>query len=123
MMLSLSIQNQGKEVDLSGVVKGADEVDERIPAGKVLARFAEAVVLGTEADVSAARVEVIEAVGPEGFVDAAAVIGSFERMVRIADGTGIPLDETTMTRSENIREELGINSFSTAVNTFGPKPS
>ena len=32
MMLSLSIQNQGKEVDLSGVVKGADEVDERIPA-------------------------------------------------------------------------------------------
>ncbi len=123
MMLSLSVENQGKEVDLSGVVKGADEVDERIPAGKVLARFAEAVVLGTEADVSAARGEVIEAVGPEGFVDAAAVIGSFERMVRIADGTGIPLDETTMMRSENIREELGINSFSTAVNTFGPKPS
>ena len=120
-MLSLSVQNKGEEVDLSGVVKGAAEVDERILAGKVLARFAEAVVLGTDADVEAVRSDVIEAVGPEGFVDAAGVIGNFERMVRIADGSGIPLDEMGMSMSSEIRQELGLNSFPTAVNTLGPK--
>ena len=119
-MLSLSVQHEGGEADLSGVVKGADEVDDRIPGGKVLARFAEAVVQGTEEDIASARADVIRDVGQEGFVDAAAVIGSFERMVRIADGTGIPLDERAMGMSGAIRDKLGINAFSTAVNTFGP---
>ncbi len=122
-MLSLSVKNKGGEVDLGGVVKGADEVDDRIPSGKTLARFAEAIVLGTDADVALVGDEVITAVGPEGFVDAAGVIGNFERMVRIADGTGIPLDEMGMGMSSEIREELGLNSFPSAVHSLGPKPA
>ena len=50
-------------------------------------------------------------------MDAAAVIGNFERMVRIADGTGIPLDKPVAMITADMREELGIDRFATAVNT------
>ena len=47
-------------------------------------------------------------------VDAAAVVGNFERMVRIADGTGIPLDKPVAMVSADMREELGLDAKSVA---------
>ena len=47
-------------------------------------------------------------------VDAAAVIANFQRMVRIADGTGIPIDGPLDVLSADLRHELGINEFSSA---------
>ncbi len=47
-------------------------------------------------------------------IDAAAVIGNFERMTRIADGTGIPLDDMMAALTVDIRAELDLNSFSSA---------
>ena len=38
-------------------------------------------------------------------------------MVRIADGTGIPLDTVVNVGTERIRDELGIDSFATAERT------
>ena len=38
-------------------------------------------------------------------------------MVRIADGTGIPLDGPIAMMSEGIRDALGINSYRSAKNT------
>ena len=118
-MLSLSMETKGEEVDLAGIVRGADAVDERVPHGKTLARFAEAVILGSDAELSKAREAVIAAVGGDGFVDAAAVVGNFERMVRVVDATGIPLDETTKDATTDLREDLGLNSFGMAARTLG----
>jgi hypothetical protein len=39
------------------------------------------------------------------------VIGNFERMDRIADGTGIPLDNMVNALSGDIREELGLEDY------------
>ncbi len=119
MMLSLSMQTKGEEVDLGGVVRGADEVDERISHGKELARFAEAVILGSDGDLADARDAVIAAVGGDAFVDAAGVVGNFERMVRVADATGIPLDASAVGMTVDLREDLGLNSFGMADRTFG----
>ncbi len=47
--------------------------------------------------------------GVEALVDAAAVIGNFERMTRIADGTGIPLGDTLAAVTVDIREDLGLD--------------
>ena len=109
---------KGEEVDLTGVVAGADEVDDRVPHGKTLARFAEAVVTGTDNELDQARAAVLEAVGGAGLVDAAAVIGNFERMVRVADASGIPLDETTVEATTELREELSLNAYKMADRTL-----
>lgn len=119
MMLSLSMQTKGEEVDLSGIVEGADAVDERVPHGKTLARFAEAVISGSDAELNNARAAVIAAVGGDGFVDAAGVVGHFERMVRVADATGIPLDAMAKDTTTDLREDLGLNSFGMAARTLG----
>ena len=107
MMLGLSMQEQGSDVELLGVVQGADAIDERVPHGRVLARFAEAVVAGSETALANARDAVIDAVGGDGFVDAACVVGNFERMVRVADATGIPLDADTTEATVDLRDRLG----------------
>jgi hypothetical protein len=50
-------------------------------------------------------------------VDGAAIIGNFERMVRTADGTGIPLDTPLNVATESIRAELGIDQYESAART------
>jgi hypothetical protein len=68
-------------------------------------------------DIVIARDKVVEAIGNEAMIDAAAVIANFQRMVRIADGTGIPLDEPVLMFTQDIRAELGINEFNAAQNS------
>ena len=51
---------------------------------------------------------------------AAGVIGNFERMVRIADGTGIPLDRIVDAMTSDFRAEFGspvhiLGEFSDAI--------
>ncbi len=79
--------------------------------------FAEAVVGGDELQVATARQVLLDAVGPEALVDAAAVAANFERMDRIADATGIPLDAPMDLLTADLRSELGIDSFASSVNS------
>lgn len=118
MLLRESAKSNGNDVNLSSVVEGAANVDDSIPAGRELIVFAESVVGGDHAVLEKARADLLAAVTPEQFVDAAAVAGNFERMVRIADGTGIKLDEWAHSVTADMREELGLNKFSSATHTF-----
>ena len=73
--------------------------------------FAEAIA-GRRADaLDAARSAVVAAMGEEAMVDAAGVAANFERMVRIADATGIPLGEGLETFSRDVRQELDLDRF------------
>jgi len=58
-----------------------------------------------------------KAVGDEVFVEAAAVAAVFHGYVRVADGTGIPVDELVVATSADLRQELGINAYEGRVNT------
>ena len=53
-----------------------------------------------------------------GATPVAAVAGNFQRMVRIADCIGIPFDESRMEMTAGVREELKLNEFQSAENTF-----
>lgn len=88
-----------------------------IAAGPQLLAFAEAVVAPSEADIEGARLALNALVGPAGAADAAAVVANFQRMVRIAHSTGIPLDEAVMMLTQGIRDELGINEYQAAANS------
>ena len=135
-MLRASIEYDGGDGQLSGIAEGAKVGDAGIEHGERLTAFADSAVHaiahaatgGESASLDAARDALREAAGSESVVDAAAVIGNFERMVRIADGTGIPLDGLVDVMSSDFRHELGLDEFesrrATQVGflgrTFGP---
>jgi predicted transcriptional regulator len=70
-----------------------------------------------EKALAPARTRVREEQGPEALVDAAAVASNFERMVRIADATGIPLDSFLDAMTVDLRAELKLARFESTANT------
>ncbi len=110
-MLRASIEYAGADAELSGIREGAKVGDAGIAHGQLLTGFVDAAVAGDAAELDTARDALRDAAGSAAVVDAAAVLGNFERMVRIADGTGIPLDGVVSALSGDIREELGLESF------------
>jgi hypothetical protein len=113
----VSGQLEGSEYDLHAVTDAAAAGTSGVPHERELLALAEAVVRGGEAELRAARDAAARALGAPGFVEAAAVAANFERMVRIADATGIPLDAPLDAITAPMRAALGIDAFGSAANT------
>ena len=79
--------------------------------GNLLIAFTEAMVRDDDATLTQTRHAVIEELSPEVMVDAAGVASNFERMVRIADATGIQLDERMAALSQETRDALHLERF------------
>jgi len=107
----------GEAVDVAAVADDAAAAASGIAHAEALLAFADAAVAGDEAALAAARQGVLDALGAEALVDAAAVVGNFERMTRIADATGIPLDAPVKALTQDIRGDLGLDEFGSARNT------
>lgn len=90
---------------------GTGEDDGGIPHGRLLVRFAEAVLGDDDAALAAIRAEVREQMGDAALADAAAVAGLFNAIDRVADSTGIPLEDWKARSTADFRAALGINAF------------
>ena len=112
MLLGASSQLTDTPVNLKAITSGGNERS-GVPAEAVLLAFTDAVVTDS-AELASARAALFAELGSLALVDAAGVIGNFERMTRIADGTGIPLDARMADATEEIRAALGINGFGSA---------
>ena len=82
-----------------------------IEGAPALLAFSEALVSGDEMALTRARERVQAELGLEQLVDAAAVVSNFERMVRIADATGIVLDRPLEEASTELRAELALDDW------------
>ena len=100
-------------MDLEAITKGATGEVTGVACGAELIAYADAVV-ARSSDVTGTRDAVQKSLGDEGVVDAAAIIANFQRMVRIADGVGIPVDGQLSLLSADLRHEIGIDEFSSA---------
>ena len=109
---------QGREIDVGAVTDTAAAAASGVAHAETLLAFADAVV-GSDDDaaLARARAEVVRVLGPAALVDAAAVASNFERMVRVADATGTPLDPPMVLLTEPIRRELDLDRFAAAANT------
>ncbi len=116
MALRGSAQISGSQVDVHAITEG-NTADSGVDHGAELVAFAEAVVGEDDAALERARKELLAAAGPDALVDAAAVAGNFQRMVRIADGAGIPLDGAFAEMSADLREELDLSRYASAVHS------
>ncbi len=108
MLLRESGEHYGESYTLDGVDGGGDS---GVPHGRALLDFAEAVVQGTDDEIDRARESLIAAVGEAGFVDAAGVVASFNAVVRIADATGIPVEDFKLEKTVEERAALGIDDW------------
>lgn len=106
----LRASSQGSAVDFEAITRGASDEVAGVTFGAELIAYADAVVARSP-EVTQARKAVRRSLGDAAVVDAAAVIANFQRMVRIADGTGIPLGEELDLRSADLRNAIGINEF------------
>ncbi len=104
-LLGASSELAGAHADVTALTDV--ERDSGVTHGDVLAAFAQAIVNGEET-LAQARDAVTAAVGPAAMVDAAGVASNFKRMVRIADATGIELDDRLELFSAAARTALGL---------------
>ena len=111
----MSSELNHQDVDVQAVVQGA-ETDSGVAAGSELLAFAES-VLSHAADLEDRRRAIQAALGDDALVDAAGIVANFQRMVRIADGTGIPLDKPVAVLSADLRDALNLDAFGSAERT------
>ena len=99
----------GDDYDLAAAV--GQSGDGGVEHGAALVEFGEAVLDSDETRLVAARGAVRDAVGEDGFVDAAAIVSTFNAIDRVADSTGMPLSDEILERTADFREQLGLNEF------------
>lgn len=114
----MSGQAKGENTDVSAIRHGgAKAAASGVAHADLLVAFAEALVAHDETKLAELRPRLIEAVGPEGFLETATVAANFQRMVRIADSTGIPQDAPVLALAGDVIEDLGLRDFASAKNT------
>ena len=117
MALRVSALHNEMEVDLQAVNGDAESAAVGIEFGPELMRFAESLAARSD-ELEDHREALLETAGPAVLVDAAGVAANFQRMVRIADAIGIPVDERmTGEMSMQVRAELDLERFPSARNS------
>ncbi len=89
--------------------------DSGIPNGGALKRFAREATLGK--DLGDTRLALAAALGEAGVRQAALTVAAFSGLVRVADATGIQVDDTTFAITVDERAALGIDDYPSAANT------
>lgn len=80
-----------------------------------LLQVAEAVYHGDAAKLAEVRQSAAEQPGPQKLVDAIAVASAFNGITRVANATGLPLDDQTERVTAEMRQLTGIDAYSEQV--------
>ena len=112
----MSGEANGLTIDLAAAADREHVAEVGVPASAELLAFTNAVELG--GDIGAVRAALAEAIGDEATLEAAATIAIFNGLVRVADGTGIRLDDGVFAASVDERELLGFNRFAGAASSI-----
>ena len=108
-MLRESSKTKGENYDLT-LLTGTNG-DGNIPHGALLVQFAEAVLGSDDARLAAIQSEIRAKMGDAALVDAAAIAATFNAIDRVADATGIPIEDNKAEVTADFRAALGINAF------------
>jgi hypothetical protein len=111
----------GTQADLSQVDGKSQSGDGGVAHGARLVAFTDAVMSDDEGALRRERAALREVLSDAAFVDTCATIGNFNIVDRIADATGIPLDDMMLTMSAQVREELDLARFGSSANTPGQR--
>ena len=96
------------------MVLGAAAEGGGVSHGDRLVEFAEAVLADSDEQLLRARSALRGSLGDAALVDAAAVVGFFNAIDRVAEATGIPLDPERVPQTADFRTALGLDAFTQA---------
>ena len=119
-MLRESVKLSGGSIDFDGLTDPSCTEIRGVPNSHELLQFTNACLGDDAAALAATRQALVDNMGSGALVDTVGVISNFQRMVRIADATGIPSDDAMLVMSEDLREQLGINRYVSAANSEQP---
>jgi hypothetical protein len=108
-LLRESRQAKGESSDLTLLIGGRG--DGKIPQGDLLVAFADAVLGEDDQRLAEIQSALRTTMGDAAFVDAAAVAATFNAIDRIADATGIPIEDANAESTAELRASLGLNAF------------
>jgi hypothetical protein len=108
-LLRESSKITGETYDLSLLTGGSG--DGNILHGALLVAFADAVLGSDDARLAAIRSEICAKMGDAALVDAAAIAATFNAIDRVADATGIQIEDAKAAATADFRAALGINAF------------
>jgi hypothetical protein len=117
-MLRVSATTTDTEVDIQGMNGDAVSAAKGIEYGAELMRFAESIATRDQPALIASRAALLACAGAAVLVDAAGVAANFQRMVRIADAIGIPVDNMDSDLGRSVRAELHLDRFASAQNSL-----
>ena len=117
-MLRASSLTTNTNVDLQAVKGDKNAAAVGVEYGLELMQFAEAVANRDNVQLSKMRQTLLPKAGEKVLVDAAGVAANFQRMVRIADSMGIPVDDMEQELGQAVRAELDLTRFASAANTL-----
>jgi len=109
MLLRASGQSDQQDFDLNSVTDG--HADSGVDFGHWLRSLTEATIQNRWDDLTTIRDQAGAAMGTQSMVDALVVASGFNGITRVADATGIPLDENTQQMTVDMRESTGIERF------------
>ncbi len=107
MRLRVSGQQTGHEYNLQDVMDG-DFGKSGLPKGDILNAFVEAIIERDLSKISVARSAIISSMGIKALVDSAATVAAFNAYPRMADATGIPLEDNKKEMTSEMRKEFGM---------------
>jgi len=108
-LLSESSKTKGENYDLT-LLTGTGG-DGNIPHGALLIQFADAVLGNDDQRLATIQSEIRAKLGDAALVDAAAIAATFNAIDRVADATGIPIEDNKVEMTADFRAALGINAF------------
>ncbi len=119
MLLRGSGEHDGIDYDLDAIIgQGATGDVAPVAHAALLSAYAEA-FYESEGGLASVRGRIADEMGPGCLIDAAATVAIFDAVVKIADATGIPLEDAKAEISEDIRGSLGIDQFPSAGSKTG----
>ena len=118
-MLRESIKADGKTVDLEGLADPGCKEIEGLEHSRVLIEYSDTFMTRDPEKLAEVRDKLEKEMGVEALVDAAGVASNFQRMVRIADATGIPAETNTSADKADLIEKLDLYKYESAKNTLG----
>lgn len=109
MLLRASGEKESADYDLTAITDRSK--DSGVQHGELLTALAEQTAAGDWQALKATLVTAIAAMGEQQAVDALVVASAFNGITRVADATGIPLDENTASTTVEMRSAVGLDAF------------